>query len=108
MIILESLRSFFEAYPLDVLLIVALIVVAIYLMATNRMDALKKAALYAVTVAETRWGNKTGEIKYADVVNYLKSTFHILTLFLTDKQLNHIIESALIKMKEILATREEA
>lgn len=97
-----------QKYPYDTMFLVVLLIVFLVLIFNNRWDALKKAALYAVTVAEDRWGDKTGDIKYAEVVLFLKNNFKILTLLFTDKQLDTIIIKALTQMKEILKQKEQS
>lgn len=85
--------------------VVGVIVIALLVYAfINRKGLLRKAALYAVSVAEEEWGSGTGKIKFAEVYTYIKKEFPILTLFFTEAQLTIIIEDALSELKNILAS----
>lgn len=82
-----------------ILVVVIALVVFIYL---NKKNLLRKAALYAVAVAEDQWSSGTGKIKFAEVYAYLKQRFPLFTLFFSEAKLAKIIEDALEELREIL------
>ena len=67
--------------PYIILLVIILIAVIIHVIKKDK-NGLYAAALYLVTVAEEEWGSKTGQIKFAEVLSYIKKTYPILTLFI--------------------------
>jgi hypothetical protein len=83
--------------------VVIALMVAIYM---NRKDVLLKSALYIVAKVEEEWGSDMGRIKFAEAYTYLKSKYPIITFFLPEVMLSNIIEDALVRLKEILATKE--
>lgn len=58
--------------------------------------------LSLVAAAESKWGAKTGEIKYSAVVERLYEIFPAAKLFLGEKALSSLIEEALAKLKNNL------
>lgn len=91
--------------PYIILLAIILIAVIIYVIKKGK-NGLYAAALYLVTVAEEEWGSKTGQIKFAEVLSYIKKTYPILTLFIREDTLKKIIEDSLTEMKRILAEKQ--
>lgn len=82
------------------------IIVAIgVLFFVNRKDVILKSALYIVAKVEEEWGGNMGQIKFAEAYTYLKSKYPIVTFLLPEKLLTNIIETALVRLKEILATK---
>lgn len=71
----------------------------------NKREILFQAALHAVAMAEDQWGSNMGKIKFAEVYTYLKKQYPVLTLFFTEEKLSQIIEDALVRLKNILATK---
>jgi hypothetical protein len=72
----------------------------------NRKDVLLKSALYIVAKVEDEWGSDMGKIKFAEAYTYLKSKYPIITFFLPEAMLSKMIEDALVRLKEILASKE--
>ncbi len=101
---MEIIR-FIETYWSDILLIASIITIIIRSAFTNRLDYLKADILSLVTDAENLYGAKTGQMKMAFVVKkiYAKMPF-VLRTFLTEKKLEKIVESVLLKAKEIWKT----
>ena len=87
---------------LVILVIAIAIIVLIYI---NRKDVLLKSALYIVAKVEEEWGSDMGKIKFAEAYTYIKSKYPIVTFLLPESVLTKIIEDALVKLKEILATK---
>ena len=99
MIILEFLKS----YGLDILIMVVAIVGVLYLYYNGKKDYLRKVVLNLVREAENLLGGKTGELKYAYVVNEVyKRLPRVLTFFLTQKFLNELIEDGVYILKDYL------
>ena len=87
---------------LVILVIAIAIIVLIYI---NRKDVLLKSALYIVAKVEEEWGSDMGKIKFAEAYTYIKSKYPIVTFLLPESVLTKIIEDALVKLKEILASK---
>ena len=87
---------------LAILVIAIAIIVLIYI---NRKDVLLKSALYIVAKVEEEWGSDMGKIKFAEAYTYIKSKYPIVTFLLPESVLTKIIEDALVKLKEILASK---
>ncbi len=84
---------------------IVIVIALIVLLYRNKKDLLYTTALYGVAKAEETWGSDTGKIKFAEVYTYLKNQYPIITLFFTQVQLSNIIETALLQLKEILASK---
>ena len=69
----------------------------------------KKILLNLVFAAERKWGGGMGEVKFACVADalYDKMPF-ILKLIFTEKEIAKMIEEAVDRMKEILASNPNA
>ena len=87
---------------LVILVIAIAIIVLIYI---NRKDVLLKSALYIVAKVEEEWGSDMGKIKFAEAYTYIKTKYPIVTFLLPESVLTKIIEDALVKLKEILASK---
>ena len=87
---------------LGILVILIAIGVLIYI---NRKDVILKSALYIVAKVEEEWGSDMGKVKFAEAYTYIKAKYPIVTFLLPESVLKKIIEDALVKLKEILATK---
>ena len=89
---------------ISIVLIIGLVLFLGYLYAKGHKGVVKKIILSLVVQAEKALGSKTGELKYAYVVEkvYDKLPF-IVTMFFTKAELNNLIESAVNKLKSILS-----
>lgn len=85
--------------PIAVIIIAVIAVAAITMVVVNRKGALKKAALYLVSVAEVTWGSQTGQIKFSQVYAELTAMYPILTLLLPESTIRDMIEEALSILK---------
>ena len=87
-------------------LIILVIVIAIgVLIYINRKDVILKSALYIVAKVEEEWGSDMGKVKFAEAYTYIKAKYPIVTFLLPESVPKKIIEDALVKLKEILATK---
>ena len=99
MMILEFLKS----YGPDILIMAVAIVGVLYLYFNGKKDYLRKFVLNLVREAEELLGRKTGELKYAYVVNEVyKRLPKILTIFITKEFLNNLIEDGVYKLKDYI------
>lgn len=106
---MSTIINFFKSYPADAILIAIIVIVFIVLFVIGKKDALKKAALYGVAVAEEEWKkSKYGLIKKAQVITYLRVQFPVVTSFLTDKVLEGIVEKAFEIASEVWKKAKEA
>ena len=99
MMILEFLKT----YGLDILIIAIAIVGVMYLYFNGKKDFLRKVVLDLVREAEDLLGGKTGELKYAYVVNEVYRRLpKILTAFITKEFLNKLIEDGVYILKDYI------
>lgn len=93
------------ANPLKTCIALIIIIAMITYVYVNKREILFQAALHAVAVAEETWGSNMGKVKFAEVYTYLKKQYPVLTLFFTEEKLTQIIEDALVRLKNTLATK---
>ena len=91
--------------PVMTVAILVVIIAIIVLIYVNRKDVVLKSALYIVAKVEEEWGSDMGKIKFAEAYTYLKAKYPIITFFLPQTLMTKIIEDALVKLKEILASK---
>ena len=97
--------NWIAANPVMSLVILVIAIAIIVLIYINRKDVLLKSALYIVAKVEEEWGSDMGKIKFAEAYTYIKSKYPIVTFLLPESVLTKIIEDALVKLKEILASK---
>lgn len=106
---MSAIINFYKSYPADAILITAIAIVLIVLFIIGKKDALKKAALYGVAVAEEEWKkSKYGLIKKAQVITYLRVQFPVVTSFLSDKILGGVVQRAFEIASEVWKKAKEA
>ena len=93
------------ANPVMTLVILVILIAISILIYINRKDVILKSALYIVAKVEEEWGSDMGKVKFAEAYTYIKAKYPIVTFLLPESVLKKIIEDALIKLKEILATK---
>ncbi len=92
----------------DILLVLSVLFLTIYSSFTNNLDYLRADLFSLVTEAEKIYGGKTGEIKLMYVVKKIHTKMPvILKTFLSEKQLEKIIEKVLVKAKKIWSQKSE-
>ena len=96
-------KDFVMAHWLDILLVLGGIGAIFYLYFTGQKQVIRNTVLDLVRRAEQKLGGKTGELKYAYVVNevYTRLPKH-LTIFLTRKFLDKLIEDGVKILKDYL------
>lgn len=94
----------FIKFNLISILVVLLIVIGLlFIYKKGKKEFVRKVVLSLVVQAEKALGSGTGELKYAMVVeNVYKVLPTILTLLITKKELDNIIESSVQYLKEYL------
>ena len=97
--------NWITANPVMSLVILVIAIAIIVLIYINRKDVLLKSALYIVAKVEEEWGSDMGKIKFAEAYTYIKTKYPIVTFLLPESVLTKIIEDALVKLKEILASK---
>ena len=97
--------NWITANPVMSLVILVIAIAIIVLIYINRKDVLLKSALYIVAKVEEEWGSDMGKIKFAEAYTYIKSKYPIVTFLLPESVLTKIIEDALVKLKEMLASK---
>lgn len=93
------------SHPVESFVVLVIVIALVVLIYTNRKDVLLKSALYIVAKVENEWGSNMGQIKFVEAYTYIKTKYPIVTFFLPQKTLKDIIEKALVRLKEILATK---
>lgn len=85
----------------DVTLVISVLFIIIYSSFTSKTEYLKAELFSLVTEAEKIYGGKTGQVKLMYVIRKIYSRMPvILKLFLSEKQLEKIIENVLGKAKK--------
>lgn len=85
----------------SVLVVLAVIAVLIILYKRGKIDILKKVLFTFVTEAERQFGGGTGELKKATVIKWIYERLpKIVTLIITPKEVERLIESVLAYAKE--------
>lgn len=87
----------------SILVVLAIIVGLLFIYKKEKKEFVKQVVLSLVVQAEKALGSGTGELKYAMVVEELYKVLPlILTLLITKKELDNIIESSVQYLKEYL------
>lgn len=87
----------------SIVVVLIILIGLIFLYKRGKKDFVRKVVLSLVVQAEKALGSGTGELKYAMVVeNVYKALPTILTILISKKELDNIIESSVQYMKEYL------
>ena len=90
----------------DVTLVASVLFIIIYSSFTNKVGYLRAELFSLVTEAEEIYGGKTGEIKLMYVVKKIHSKMPaVLKAFMSERQLEKIIENVLEKAKKAWAVK---
>lgn len=103
---METILKWMSENPAHTVMFIVVFIALIVMIYINRKDVLLKSALYIVAKVEEEWGSGMGKIKFAEAYTYLKSKYSIVTFFLPEALLTKMIEDALVRLKEILASKE--
>lgn len=102
---MTNVISFISTHSVELSAVAVIVLAMMYFVfiVKDKKTQLARIALYLVAKAEKEFGSKTGEIKYAVVVAELyKYIPMILRPFISEVVLGNIIETAVMKLKEIL------
>lgn len=97
--------SIITSHPIEFFIAMIILVALVALIYVNRKDVLLKSALYIVAKVEEEWGSDMGKVKFAEAYTYIKHQYPLVTFLLPEKVLSNIIEDALVRLKEILASK---
>lgn len=87
----------------SILVVLLFIIGLLFLYRKNKKEFVRQIVLSLVVQAEKALGSGTGELKYAMVVeNVYKVLPYILTLLISKKELDNMIESSVQYLKEYL------
>lgn len=87
----------------SILVVLLFIIGLLFLYRKNKKEFVRQVVLSLVVQAEKALGSGTGELKYAMVVeNVYKVLPYILTLLISKKELDNMIESSVQYLKEYL------
>ena len=101
--------SFVSTYWSSILVVVLFIVLLIVLIKKGYTKYAKQICFYLVCQAEAEFGNGTGTLKYAAVTSWLYDRLPVICkIFLTEKQVDTLIEDAVTQMKEYLSSNSKA
>lgn len=93
----------------SVLVVIAFVVFILILIRRGATKQVNEILFYLVTEAESTFGGGTGELKYAAVVAWLYEKLPtIIKLLFTQKQIDLLIENAVLRMKKYLDTNDNA
>ena len=96
-----AIVNFLLSYWDSVLVILLLIAGVLFLVKRGETKILENILYSLVTQAEKEFGDGTGSLKYAAVVDWIYQRIPaVLKLIFTEKNLNAMIEDALAKAKE--------
>ncbi len=81
----------------------------VILLRKGAKSGVSEILFYLVTRAEQEFKSKTGELKYASVVTWLYERMPVFCRFmLSQKEIDTLIESAVVRMKEYLKQNSAA
>lgn len=93
----------------SVLVVVLFILFLLYLIKKGATRQVNQILFYLVIEAEATFGGGTGQLKYAAVVTWLYEKLPtIVKILFTEKQIDLLIENAVLKMKKYLETNMDA
>lgn len=95
--------SFIKLNLGSILVVLIMLIGLLFLYKRGKKDFIRQIVLSLVVQAEKALGSGTGELKYAMVVeNLYKVLPFILTILISKKELDNIIESSVKYLKEYL------
>lgn len=95
--------EFIKANISSILVVLLFVIGLLFLYKRGKKDFVRQTVLSLVVQAEKALGSGTGELKYAMVVeNIYKALPTILTILISKKELDDIIENSVQYMKEYL------
>lgn len=104
-----SFVDFITLHWSSIVAVVLLIVALVILVKKGYTKYAKQIVFYLVCEAEAEFGSGTGTLKYAAVTAWLYDKLPaICKFFFTEKQIDTLIEDAVVQMKEWLESNNKA
>lgn len=104
-----SFINFLSAHWSSILAVVIFIAICIILIKKGYSKYVKQILFYLVCEAEQQFGSGTGTLKYAAVTAWVHERLPaIVKIFLTEKEIDKLIEAAVAEMKQWLEVNEKA
>lgn len=101
--------EFILKYWDSVLVIILFVLFLLVLIRRGAVKQVNEILFYLVTEAEAQFGNGTGQLKYAAVVAWLYERLPaIVQILFTEKQIDLLIENAVLRMKKYLDANDNA
>lgn len=101
--------EFIVKYWDSILVVILFILFLLVLIKRGAVKQVNEILFYLVIEAESTFGSGTGELKYAAVVSWLYEKLPtIIKILFTEKQLDLLIENAVLRMKKYLNVNENA
>lgn len=93
----------------SVIVVLLAIVVGLFLLKKGQKDTVYQMLFYLVMEAEAQFGGGTGLLKFSAVTTWLYDKMPtIITILFSAKQIDAMIEQAVLDMKEYLSTNSQA
>lgn len=104
-----SLIEFTTLHWSSILVVILFIAALVILVKKGYTKYAKQIVFYLVCEAEAEFGSGTGTLKYAAVTAWLYDKLPaICKFFFTEKQVDKLIEDAVVQMKDWLSVNEQA
>ena len=106
---MDSIMNLITTQWTSVVTIVLVIIVGLYLLRKGQKDVVYQMLFFLVIEAEKAFGGGTGILKYSAVTTWLYERLPtIVTVLFTSKQIDAMIEQAVLDMKEYLSNNSQA
>lgn len=106
--------EFIKEYGVLIILAVIILALAAYFIidffkkpTSEQLKQVKEWLLFAVSEAEKAFGSGTGQLKLRYVYDQFLSKFPLITTLITFDKFSALVDEALEKMKELLATNTQ-
>lgn len=103
------MTNFLLNYWDSIVAVIVFVIAIVVMIRQKQIKQVKAILLYLVTKAEEQFGGGTGQLKYSAVTTWLYERLpFIAKLFLTEKEIDKLIEDAVEKMKKYLEANKQA
>lgn len=104
-----SFINFLSAHWTSIIAVVVFVAICAILIKKGYSKYVKQILFYLVCEAEQQFGSGTGTLKYAAVTAWVHERLPaIVKIFLTEKEIDKLIEAAVAEMKQWLEVNEKA
>ena len=106
---MEFITNLIATQWISIVVVIIVIIVGLYLLRNGQKDVVYQMLFYLVLEAEKAFGGGTGELKYSAVTTWLYERLPtIIRILFTSKQIDAMIEKAVLDMKEYLGKNSQA